>query len=410
MRIIILNLFFLFILGSIYGQINTDSLFETSIYHAKIKDYDLALLEAKKILIIHPERIDVMLHVINIYGWKKRFDSAKVYIEKAYNLSPKTTDLYDSWLNILLWNSEYEEIHKVASIAQLNNYHNKYNLALKKLIAYEETGKYDEGISFSKCLEKEILNQSQIQTICINLYTQSKKKQFSIYYSNNFFDKINLKSQHLAFIDFALKLKKNTLIFRCNYAQRFSKENLQFEMDYYHLFDKRKYIYSNYGVAFNNVLFPIHRAGLEYFYPFIGSFETSFGFRLLLFENSSVYITTGHISKYFGKSWLAIRPFYVFTDNRNSLSIMTSYRHYSDHPINYWGIEIGYGNSPDDRYVFSELRNIYRLNAYKIKAEKNILLNMSSELKISFGLSYEELAENEFFKRYILEFLFRHRF
>lgn len=394
----------------LYAQTNTDSLFQSSLDHSRAGRYRESVAESKKILQLLPGRADVMIHLANVFAWTSEFDSSKIYIEKAYSISPQSGDLYDSWLNILLWNKEYDELFRVAGIAEANGYANKTNLALKKLISWKETGNYKSGTAFIKLLDNEIRSYPAVKAIYNELYSLSLNNSLSAFYSLDFFRRNVPRPQSFAFIDYSFKTGRNTGVLRQNFSNRSGINDFQTEADYYYKFRNRRYLYLNYGVGYRHEIFPAHRAGAEIFFPVIKTLEVSAGARYLKYEIGDIFILTGHVEKYISASWLSFRPFYVIRNNGNAFSLLLSYRFYERNPANYWGLEASYGNSPDDRYVLSNLMGFFRLNAYRIRAEKNIALNVNNELRLVLGFSDEEYSEDIFRNRYIAEILLRHRF
>jgi len=164
-------------------------------------------------------------------------------------------------------------------------------------------------------------------------------------------------------------------------------------------------MYLNYGFAFGNLLFPRHRLGFEYYVPLTHKTEVSLGGRYMNYPNSGVLILTGHMGRYIGKSWLSLRPFYVFTtqSNKQSISLIGNYRLYSKNELDFWGLELGFGNSPDDRYSISQTGGFNQLTAYKIKIEKSLRLSQVSDLRIGIGYAREEFFTNQFRNRYTVE-------
>ena len=65
-------------------------------------------------------------------------------------------------------------------------------------------------------------------------------------------------------------------------------------------------------------------------------------------------------------------------------------RYFEGNPINYWCLELLYGNSPDDKYTIPQTTGNLLLNSYQIKLEKNIALFKVCELKLSAAYAYEE--------------------
>jgi len=180
---------------------------------------------------------------------------------------------------------------------------------------------------------------------------------------------------------------------------------VQLETDFYLNLKNKQYMYFNYGYAFANSLFPLHRLGFEYYFPLKYKIDGSLGGRYMVYPASQVLILTGHLEKYLGSSWVALRPYYVFItqSNRHSFSLIGDYRLYGKNELNFWGLELGYGNSPDDRYSISQFGGFNQLVAYKVKVEKNLILNRISDLRIGLGYTWEEFYTNQFRSRYTIE-------
>ena len=373
-------------------------------------NYPTAIITAESVFDIYPESFNALLMIAKSYAWEGEYDTAKIYLDSAYENEPKNEGLYDIWLNTLLWNQEYSEVIKKADLAEKNDYENDYNLAQKRLYAYDALIEYDSAVNvFEPEEQKALLDSTPLFNAYRDVLIKSKKHTITAYYAIDLYDNNDPKPQHLAYIDYGFKIKKNTLIFRLNYANRFGTDGLQVEADYYHLLKKSKYFYFNYGISVMNDVFPKHRAGIEYYFPLKNKFEASIGARYMYFTDKHVPILTAHIGKYLNKYWFAIRPFYTFDDNGNNISLVANVRRFGDISFNYWGLELGYGNSPDERYLIDPTGDYFNLTSYRIKLEKSLMVTTTNDLKISFGFAYEETAKSVFRNRYTIEIIYKHR-
>lgn len=181
------------------------------------------------------------------------------------------------------------------------------------------------------------------------------------------------------------------------------------QSDFYLQMNNKSYMYFNYGYAFDASLFPRHRAGYEYYMPLEYKMEASLGARYMKYISSEVFIATGHLEKYMGNHWVAFRPFYVMQDNGNSFTLLANYRFYGKNPLNYWGVELTYGNSPDDSRATMENSAFNNLDAYKIKLERSFMLNSISDVRIGIGYTREEYITSKFRNRYLIEVGYRFR-
>ncbi len=390
------------------GQVNTDSLFNTAISHSQSQNYSEAIKDAEKVLETDPKRYDVMVFIANVYAWQGKYNQALNYIDQAYKKNQTNKELYDSWLNILLWKGDYGNLLETIAIAKENNYPDSYNISLKKMLAYKGLRRYHAGINYAES-NSELLDSAATRAIFNEMMMLDRQNILSAFYSIDIFENNNPDPFHLAFVDYGFKLDRHTLIARLNYANRFNTYDFQAEADYYHVFSNGHYLYSNYAISIKNELFPSHRAGLEYYLPFGDGMEASLGGRYFNAGKNDVYIGTGHIGKYFSNLWVAFRPFYVFGGNGNSLTTLLNVRLFDENPLNYWGLELAYGNSPDERFAMDQSLEIFRLNTYRFKVEKNIMIGKINELKLSAGYAYEEFIADEFRNRYLFEVIFKRR-
>lgn len=364
--------------------------------------------EARKALGAEPARGDLMVVIANNYAWQEKTDSALIYLEKAKQINYYNDDLFDSWLNVLLWSRRYESLLETCRVAEQYKYSHTENLLRKKMVAYTELRDYDEGIELFKAPgNKEFLKLDDISYMYNNLIMKRNTNVVQAFYSIDCFD--HNAPQHLANLGYAFKVGKHSLALRANYADRYHMNDVLLESDFYLQMNNKSYMYFNYGYAFDASLFPRHRAGYEYYMPLEYKMEASLGARYMKYISSEVFIATGHLEKYMGNHWVAFRPFYVMQDNGNSFTLLANYRFYGKNPLNYWGVELTYGNSPDDSRATMENAAFNNLDAYKIKLERNFMLNSISDVRIGIGYTREEYITSKFRNRYLIEVGYRFR-
>jgi YaiO family outer membrane protein len=391
------------------GQVNTDSIFNSAIINARQGNYDEALEEAGSVLKIYPDRTDILVFVANVYAWKGDYASALNQVEQAYQLNDSSSGLYNTWLNILLWSKDYENVIKIANQAKQNSYTDDYNLVLKKSLAYKALERYDNGIELIDSYDN-FLDSSAIKNLYNEMLLLNKKKAVSFYYSLSLYDDNDIQPQHLAYVDYSFKVKRQTFIPRLNYAYRFDQSDFQIESDFYQILNNGQYLYANFGVGVLNELFPKYRAGFEYYFPIAKSMEASLGGRYLNSDDYDVVILTGHLSKYFHRVWLSVRPYYVLQETKNTFTYVFNARYYEPNPLNYWGIEFLYGNSPDENFSLLQSSDVYLLKNYRVKIEKNCAVLKFGEIKLTAAYSYEEFQADLFRNKFTLEVLLKHRF
>ncbi len=387
----------------VISQTNIDSLFNVAIEYSKEKDYESALNIGESILLKDHSRYDVQIFMANVYAWQEKYDLANEIIEQVYDNHSESQELYDAWLNILLWNKDYKRLLEIADTAEKNNYHNKYNLSLKKIIAYTELKEYEPGLNYIKD-HTGLKDSAEITYLYHQLLKLKHRNVISAYSLVDYIPDNTF--QYFGFMDYNRVLGKNNLLIRLNYTNKFDTYDFMPEIDYYQYLSKGNYLYFNFGYGIRWELFPKQRAGIEY-YTAIKKWELSLGGRFLNFNNNPVYMITSKVEKYFSRSSLALRPYYAFQEGRNALSLVSTFKIYGKKPNNYSGIQLAYGNSPDEGY---NLQGDISLENYWIRIENNFQLSVSTVLNVAFRYTYEETTSDNFRNRYSIELLLKQRF
>ena len=88
-----------------------DLLLKSSLEQVKRNDFDQAKLLAWQAINMDSTRFDLYVFMANLLAWNHQADSSMIFIQKAYTLNPKSQELYDTWLNVLLWEKNLSLIH-----------------------------------------------------------------------------------------------------------------------------------------------------------------------------------------------------------------------------------------------------------------------------------------------------------
>jgi YaiO family outer membrane protein len=185
---------------------------------------------------------------------------------------------------------------------------------------------------------------------------------------------------------------------RINYANRFDRDGVQFEVDAYPKFRPGTYAYFNVGYS-SSSLFPEYRAGAEIFQSLPKSFEGSLGLRHLRFSSSNVTLYTGSIAKYYRSYYFALRPFYRTKSAGSSTSARLMIRKYLSDPKYYatfadWiGVSLGVGSSPEEDVATFEL---FRLDSQNISVDWRRRIGRRSLITAFAGFERQEIRQGEF--------------
>ncbi len=215
------------------------------------------------------------------------------------------------------------------------------------------------------------------------------------FYKTELFDEVFEARQEMT-LDFQKKTKYGTFITRLNRADRFDVIDHAFEINFYPKITKTNYVLAEYAVAFDKILFPKHRYGLEFFQIFLKKNEISLGVKHLNFNARNVLITTSSLGKYYKKYWFNARVFMTKSNNSTSFYYTSIIRKYLN-DNSYVSLNLGYGT------YFEEVRQA-DVFGKSFRAGVSTQFNIFNTLQLFGGFDYSReetlFALGNFISRY----------
>jgi len=194
---------------------------------------------------------------------------------------------------------------------------------------------------------------------------------------------------HIGSAWFERKNAAAALIARVNIANRFDESAIQFEADAYPLLSRSVYGYLNLGYSPSSSSFPEWRLGGELWVNLPEAWESSAGFRYLVFEANEIPLLTGTIGKYYGNYWTSLRPFIAFDDGEVSWSLALFTRRYFVDADNYLGLIAAYGDGFGPSVIQQELD---RLSDFQLQLGGKHPLGTRTHWQWSISYEFEELS------------------
>lgn len=377
----------LFMSQSLFSQqtkVNTDSLFKEAQSLLKKGDNTQAEKICLDLLNNNPNNFDARLLLANSYMWKKKFPEARPHVDYLLSIKENNRDALMSNINWYYWSKDYAGSLNQSNKA-LSHYPKDVEFNLKKAESLKNLEELDQAsIVVDSVLVKEPENKEALR-LKQALFLLSSKNKLTVSYVIDFYENDSPLPTQLAYIEYARKIKKHTVIGRVNYGNRFSKEGIQLESDAYLKTTKKAYMYLNVGYSPSDI-FPDYRAGAEWYQSFGKGNEASLGFRYLNFSPKNIFIYTASYGKYFGPWWLAGRTFVTPKDNDVSVSGLLYVRRYCT-KYNYIGLQFKTGVNPDERANIIDPVNNYFLNSTGVRLEYNTLF--LTRWIAAFDLIYE---------------------
>ncbi len=95
----------------------------------------------------------------------KDYETAKQVFTDALQVNVKAFSVYPHYINVLLWNEDFNEVEKFIEFALTIKGSNKGNLYLKKAILFEIKGEYKKALEFIKLAKMNTYNSDFMYTI-----------------------------------------------------------------------------------------------------------------------------------------------------------------------------------------------------------------------------------------------------
>lgn len=338
---------------------------------------------------------DVAILLARTYAWDGIRDSSRLVLEEVLNRYPDHLDALDAFADVEYWSDNYGKAIEYCDRA-LRKEPGSGDFLLKKARILHSNGKFDEAVDNLETLVEKDPGYPDALKKLQEFRLDVMKNTIRLNYTLDLFDPaFNRDPWQIAALSYGRKTRLGTVIARFNAASRFGETGFQGELDAYPRISENNYGYLNYGYSASSI-FPLHRAGLEWYHNFPKSFEGSIGMRFLYFGDTGVNIYTGTLGKYTGNWWFSIRSFVTPGSSGTSVSGFLQARRYFSDPENYLGLRLGYGVSPDDHRNLIDSDSQLALRTRSVRGEFNHLFSRRWILNAGIVWGNEELpAESD---------------
>jgi YaiO family outer membrane protein len=334
-------------------QIARKAAFEENNY-TKAKEY------CNRVLEISPDYTDVTVFLGRIYSWNKQYDSARINFQKVLDQKADYEDASVAYADMEYWADNNKKALSIIDSALV--YHPQSNdLLLRKAKVLNALRDYKGAHKIVNDILEEDKTNTEARVLAARLYNNAALNKVGISYDYFYFDKQFADPWHLVSLDYSRLTKMGSIIGRINYANRFGKNGVQYEVDAYPHISKTFYAYANFGYSENVGVFPQWRAGFSLYANLPRSFELELGSRFLYFS-SPTNILTGYLGKYYKNYLLGIKAYITPVDNSVSQSYSALARYYFGGADDFVGLSIGTGIYPDERALQQQLNST--LKAY----------------------------------------------
>ena len=394
-----LLLFFVVISANLHAQdtLSSDELFINARTAAFDEDdYPKAIRITKQALEISPDYSDIRIFLGRLYTWTDEVILARKEFDRVIETNPGYEDAHLAYGYLEYWNDNPERSLEIIQPGIDKNPGSKSLMMLKAKIQ-NNLEKFTEA---NKTLEELLVfhpKDSEARAFSQKIKDLSSNNQIGIDYDFVYFDERFSDPWHLASVSYGRRTGIGSVTGRLNYANRFTTNGVQFEVDAYPRISDTFYAYVSGGISENGGIFPRYRAGFSLYANLPKSFEADAGFRFLSFSKST-WIYTASVGKYYSNYWFNLRTYLTPSNSSLSKSISLTVRYYLAGADDYLSLRVGSGLSPDrpENYILLDENNnvIGSLDQENLKSS-NINLGYRKSINQSNIFSIDLSAENQ---------------
>ena len=367
----------------------------TSGEHAKARDL------CRKILADEFDS-DVATLMARTYAWDGKYDSTRVWTSQVLKQFPRHWDALDAASDAEYWDGKFSDALKYCDVALAENSKDEYFM-LKKSKILNAMGNYDGAATELESLLKEYPQNAEARNSLDKVRMELRKNWIRVdYYLDLFENSSGIDPWNMVSLSYGRKTAIGPVIARVNWAHRYDIEGFQYELDAYPTINKKNYAYLNFGYS-DVVFFPTYRYGAEWYHKFPKEFEASIGMRALYFDKDQYYTITGSVGKYVGNYWLSLRGYVTPDSTGTYVSGQFQARRYFSDALNYVGVKVNFGVSPDERNRYSQSATYLGLQSQSVRLEYNHLFRKVWSLYLGPTYLHQEFPNKGYVNTFSLE-------
>lgn len=404
MRQVYYSIFLLLVSAIVLGQeINTDAVLANVKQESEKGSYDKALSLIEPLCAKFPENEDFKIYTGRIYSWKKDYAKAIEILSPMTDRANPNSDALLAIINTYFWSEQFEKCIQYCDKYLEKEPHSIEVLKIK-VSCLEKLNRDEEALAI---IEKSSIADNSTQPFrgIRTLIGRKAKNAIAVSYLNVSTDNPGQPPMHYGYAEYTHKFKKSALVGRANIGHANDDTQMLFETDYYQTFSNKSYLYANAGISTGETIFPVTKAGLEYYFAPHKKFDYALGVRFMHFETENIPLITGQLA-YNAKSYtLAYRPYY---DTNNDLfSHVLSLQKTNEEKESIIRFELQYGNVP---YLYLYSNFIQPLNAYRAGLQYQHRLGNSFFVRPVFLYEYEEYLPDEYRNKFNVQLIVTKRF
>ncbi|WP_150451958.1 YaiO family outer membrane beta-barrel protein [Arenibacter lacus] len=372
-------------------EASTDELYSLARTAAFDEDnYPKAIALLKKALAKSPDYLEVSVFLGRLYTYTDSLQQARMVFKEVLQKEAGHEGASLAYGNLEYWNSNSEKSLVVVN-SGLEKHPNSQSLGLLKAKILKDLKRFNESRIVIDQLLKNNPEFTEARSLLGSVNSSAAKNSIGLSYDFVYFDKRFNDPWHLASVSYGRQTGLGSVTARFNYANRFTTNGAQFELDAYPRISDLFYAYVSGGISENKGIFPRYRAGFSLYANLPAAFEADAGFRFLSFSSNTWVYTLG-VGKYYKNYWFNLRTYLTPSSNSISHSYSLTTRYYLGGADDYLSFKIGTGISPDDNAnnVAFDPDNSYKLKSVNMSLGYKKLLWDTHVFSIQASLENQE--------------------
>lgn len=378
---------------SAQSEPSTDELYSQARTAAFDEDnYPKAIGLLKRALVKSPDYLEVSVFLGRLYTYTDSLQIARTVFKEVLRKEAAHEEASLAYGNLEYWNDNSEQSLTIVN-AGLAKHPKSKKLGLLKAKVLKDLKRYGESRMVIDQLLKNNPEFTEARSLLGSVNSSAAKNSVSLGYDFIYFDKRFNDPWHLANVSYGRQTGMGSITARFNYANRFTTNGAQVELDAYPRISDLFYAYVSGGISENKGIFPRYRAGFSLYANLPAAFEADAGFRFLSFSSNTWVYTLG-VGKYYKSYWFNLRTYLTPSTHSISHSYALTTRYYLGGADDYISFKIGTGISPDDNAnsVAFDPENIYKLKSVNMSLGYKKLFWDTHVISISAALENQEYA------------------
>ncbi|WP_347052111.1 tetratricopeptide repeat protein [Flavobacterium olei] len=403
MKYIYYSVLMLFISSFAMAQeINAEEILANAKREAEKENYDKALSLIEPLRAKFPADEDIQIFSGRVYSWKKEYKTALKILAPLADRNNPNPEALQAIINVYFWTQDYEKC-----IAYCDKYlaidSKSADIIQIKAACLEKLNRDQEALELIE--KSSVDNSTQVFRGIRTLIGRKAKNAVSASYLNVSTSEPGQSPLHYGYVEYSHKFSKSAIVGRANIGNVSTETQMLFETDFYQTFSNKSYLYANAGFSTGETIFPVAKAGLEYYFAPQKKFDFSLGARFMHFESDDITLLTGQIAYNAGIYSFAYRPYY---DTSNELfSHVLSVQRTNEEKERIIRLELQYGNVP---YLYLYNNFTQPLKAYRAGIQYQHRFGDSFFVLPVFLYEREEYIPGEYRNRFNVQFIVTKRF